>query len=104
MAVIISDSSFEEVVLRSEVPVMLDVYTEWCGPCRAIAPYIEQMASEFEGKALIGKVDAEKCPEIAVKFGISSVPTFLFFKSGELVDKELGANKAKIVSKLNALL
>ena len=104
MAVIISDNSFEEIVLKSELPVMLDVYTEWCGPCRAIAPYIEQLATEYEGKAIIGKVDAEKCPDLAVKFGISSVPTFLFFKGGELVDKELGANKAKIVSKLDALL
>ena len=104
MAVIISDNSFEEIVIKSELPVMLDVYTEWCGPCRAIAPYIEQLAADYEGKAVIGKVDAEKCPDIAVKFAISSVPTFLFFKDGKLVDKELGANRTKIVSKLDAIL
>ena len=104
MAVIISDSNFEELVLKSELPVMLDVYTEWCGPCRAIAPYIEQMAKDYEGKALICKVDAEKCPDVATKYGITSVPTFLFIKGGELVDKQAGAVKAAITEKLNALL
>jgi len=104
MAIIISDSNFEEVVLKSEIPVMLDIYTEWCGPCRAIAPYIDQIATEYDGKALIGKVDAEKCPDVAEKYAITSVPTFLFFKGGELVDKEKGANKAMLIKKLNALL
>ena len=104
MSVIISDSNFEELVLKSELPVMLDVYTEWCGPCRAIAPYIEQMATDYEGKAHIFKVDAEKCPEVAEKYGINTVPTFLFIKGGELVDKQVGAVKAALTQKLNALL
>lgn len=104
MAVIISDSNFEEIVLKSELPVMLDVYTEWCGPCRAIAPFIDQMVSDYEGKALICKVDAEKCPDVATRYAITSVPTFLFFKNGELVDKQTGAVKTALTGKLNALL
>ena len=104
MAIIISDSNFEELVLKSELPVMVDVYTEWCGPCCAIAPYIEQMANEYEGKALICKVDAEKCPNVAEKYSITTVPTFLFIKGGELVDKQVGVVKAALTEKLNALL
>jgi len=104
MSVIISDSNFEDLVLKSELPVMLDVYTEWCGPCRAIAPYIEQMAIEYEGRAFIFKVDAEKCPEVAEKYAITTVPTFLFIKGGELVDRQAGAVKAALTQKLNALL
>jgi thioredoxin 1 len=104
MAVIINDINFEEIVLKSELPVMLDVYTEWCGPCRAIAPYIEQMATDYDGRAIIGKADAEKCPEISEKFGIRTVPTFLFFKNGKKVDDEKGANKQSLINKLNALL
>jgi len=104
MADIISDSNFEELVLKAELPVMLDVYTEWCGPCRAIAPFIESLAKDYEGKAFIFKVDAEKCPNIAEKYGIISVPTFLFLKGGELVDKQTGVAKAALIEKLNALL
>ena len=104
MEVLISDSNFEELVLKAELPVMIDVYTEWCGPCRAIAPFIEQMANEYEGKALIYKVDAEKCPNVAEKYGIISVPTFLFIKNGELVDKQTGVNKPVLINMLNALL
>ena len=104
MALIIDDGNFEEIVLKTELPVMLDVYTEWCGPCRAIAPYVEQIAAEYEGKALIGKVDAEKAPELAEKYEIRTVPTFLFFKNGELVDKQTGAVKGALTGKLNVLL
>ena len=104
MAVIINDSNFEELVLKSELPVMVDVYTEWCGPCRAISPFIEQMVKDYEGKALIFKVDAEKSPNVAEKYGIISVPTFLFIKNGDLVDKQTGITKATLIEKLNALL
>jgi len=104
MAIIISDSNFEELVLKSELPVMVDVYTEWCGPCRAIAPFIEQMANEYEGKAIICKLDAEKCPDISEKYRITTVPTFLFFKGGELADKQTGVVKTALTEKLNALL
>ena len=104
MQEIISDSNFKEIVLKSELPVMVDVYTEWCGPCRAIAPYIEKLAGEYEGKALVCKLDAEKCPDTAENYGICTVPTFLFFKDGKLVGTEKGANKAKLVDKLNEMV
>jgi thioredoxin 1 len=104
MALIINDSNFDNLVLSSELPVMVDVYTEWCGPCKAISPFIEQMATEYENKALIGKMDAEKSPENATKYGIVSVPTFLFFKGGKLADKQTGAQKTALTEKLNALL
>ena len=104
MAMIISDSNFEEIVLKSNLPVMLDIYTEWCGPCRAVAPYIEQLATEYEGKVVIGKVDAEKCPEVAKKYEIRTVPTFVFIKDGVEVNRENGANKSGITEKLKALL
>ena len=104
MAIIISDSNFEEIVLQSELPVMVDVYTEWCAPCRSIAPYIEQLATDYKGRAIVGKLDAEKCPDVAGKYEIRTVPTFLFFKDGKLADKEKGPNKTALVNKLNALL
>ena len=103
MAIILSDDNFAEVVLKSELPVMVDVYTEWCGPCRAISPHVEQMAKDYEGKALVCKLDAEKCPNVAAEYVIRSVPTFLFFKDGKLVDKQSGADKNAIIQKFNAL-
>ena len=105
MALIINDSNFEELVLKSEQPVMLDFWAVWCGPCRAIAPYVEQIATEYEGKAVIGKVDIEQCPDIANKFGIRNIPTLLFFKGGELADKHVGlTSKTELAKKLDALL
>ena len=105
MAVIISESNFEEIVLQSDKPVMIDFWAEWCGPCRMLAPYVEQIAEEFEGKAVVGKVDIEQCPDIANRYGIRNIPTLLFFKQGELVDKHVGVTtKAALAGKLNALL
>ena len=105
MAIAVNDSNFEEVVLKSDLPVMIDFWAEWCGPCRAIAPYVEQIASEYEGKAIVGKVNIEQCPETTNKFGIRNIPTLLFFKGGEVVDKQVGmASKALLSNKLDALL
>ena len=105
MALIIDDNNFEETVLKSDKPVMIDLWAEWCGPCRAIAPHVEQMATKYEGKALVGKVDIEHCPGIAERFGIRNIPTLLFFKGGELVDKHVGLTAmATLEDKLNALL
>ena len=105
MALVISESNFEELVLKPEQPVMLDFWAEWCGPCRAIAPYVEQIATEYEAKAVVGKVDIEQSPDIANRFGIRNIPTLLFFKGGELVDKHVGlTSKAELVKKLYALL
>ena len=105
MAVIINEFNFGDFVLNSDKPAMIDFWAEWCGPCRMIAPFVEQIATEYEGKALVGKVNVEESPEIANKYGIRNIPTILFFKGGELVDKHVGATtKAVLTDKLNALL
>ena len=105
MTVKINDDNFEEFVLNSAQPAMVDFWAEWCGPCRVIAPYVEQLAAEYEGKVVVGKVNVEQCSDIANRFGIRNIPTILFFKGGELVDKHVGAtSKAVLADKLNALL
>ena len=105
MAIEITESNFDQMVLKSDKPVMLDFWAEWCGPCRMIAPFVEQLAAEYEGKAVVGKVDVEQNNEIATKYGIRNIPTLLFFKGGEVVDKQVGAaTKAALADKLNALL
>ena len=105
MALVINDDNFEELVLKSEQPVMVDFWAVWCGPCRAIAPFVEQIATDYEGKAVVGKVDVEKCPNTANRFGIRNIPTLLFFKGGVLADKQVGlTSKAELTKKLDALL
>ena len=105
MAVVITDSNFEELVLKSDQPVLVDFWAEWCGPCRMIAPYVEQLATEYEGRAIVGKVNIEECPDITNQYGIRNIPTLLYFKGGKVTDKQVGAtNKAVLANKLNALL
>ncbi len=105
MALAITDANFDEIVLKSDKPVLLDFWAEWCGPCRMVAPFVEQIAEEFEGKAVVGKVDVDSNPGVASKFGIRNIPTILFFKNGEVADKQVGAvPKASLVAKLEALL
>lgn len=105
MALAITDSNFEELVLKADKPVLLDFWAEWCGPCRMVGPLVEQMAEEFEGRAVIGKVDVDSNPGVASKFGIRNIPTILFFKNGEIADKQVGAvPKNTLVAKLEALL
>jgi len=105
MALVITDSNFEELVIKSDKPVLLDFWAEWCGPCRMIAPYVEQIAEEFKDKAVVGKVDVDANPGVAAKFGIRNIPTLLFFKGGQVADKQVGAvPKNTLVSKLEALL
>ncbi|MDR9398631.1 thioredoxin [Salibacter sp.] len=105
MALEITDGNFEETVLKSDKPVLVDFWAEWCGPCRMVGPVVEEMAGEYEGKAVIGKVNVDENPGVAGKFGIRSIPTLLVIKNGEVVDKQVGAaSKEALSSKLDAQL
>lgn len=103
MALEINDANFEELVLKSDKPVLVDFWAEWCGPCRMVGPIVEELAKEYDGKAVIGKVNVDHNPNISMNFGIRNIPTILFFKNGEVVDKQVGAvPKANLAAKLNA--
>ena len=105
MALEVTEANFEEKVLKSEVPVVVDLWAEWCGPCKMLTPIMEEMSSEYEGKALITKVDVDSNPGVAAKHGVRNIPTVLFFKNGEVVDKQVGAvPKEKLTEKLDSLL
>jgi thioredoxin 1 len=105
MAVEFTDSNFEEQVLKSDKPVLVDFWAEWCGPCRMVGPVVEELSNDYSGKAVVGKVNVDQNPGVAAKYGIRSIPTILFFKNGEVVDKSVGAvPKAALADKLNAAL
>jgi thioredoxin 1 len=101
----VTDASFEKDVLKSDIPVLVDFWAVWCAPCLMIAPILEELAAEKEGKLKVAKVDVDNNPEIAMKFGIRSIPTLLIFKDGQVVDQMIGAvAKAMIESKLEKVL
>src|SRR5210317_163684 len=105
MALEATDGNFEELVLNSEKPVIVDFWAEWCGPCRMVGPIVEEVGVDYEGKAVVAKVDVDSNPGITAKYGISNIPTILFFKNGEVADKQVGAvPKSSIVNKLEPLL
>jgi thioredoxin 1 len=105
MALEATDGNFNELVLNSDKPVIVDFWAEWCGPCRMVGPIVEEVGVDYEGKAVVAKVDVDSNPGITAKYGIRNIPTILFFKNGEVADKQVGAvPKSTIVSKLDALL
>ena len=104
MALQITDGSFSELIAKNKA-VVIDFWAEWCGPCRMIGPTIEELANEYEGKAIIGKMNVDENQEIPEEYGIRSIPTVLFFKNGVLTDKHIGAAPKNLLEeKLKAIL
>lgn len=92
MALEITDATFEEVVLKSDKPVLVDFWAAWCGPCRLVGPVIEQISDEYDGKAIVGKLDVDANQEYAAKYGVRNIPTVLVFQNGELVGRQVGVS------------
>ena len=104
MALEITESNFEEL-LKTDKPVLVDFWAEWCGPCKLIGPVVDELSKEYEGKALVGKVNVDEHPNLSAKFGVRSIPTLLVFKDGEVVEKQVGAvQKAVLAGKLDSHL
>ncbi len=105
MALEITDATFEQTVLNSDKPVMVDFWAAWCGPCRMVGPIIDELSTEYEGKAVVGKVDVDANQEFAAKYGVRNIPTVLVFNNGELVGRQVGvAPKATYADALEGLL
>ena len=94
-----NEKTFDEEVIRSDLPVMIDFYAEWCGPCRMMSPVVEQFAKEYENKVKIGKVNVDEQTSLAMKFGIQSIPSFVFIKDGKVIDKVTGAMPRTVLNR-----
>ena len=104
MALEITDSNFQEILAEGK-PVVMDFWAPWCGPCKMVGPIIDELATEYEGKVIIGKCDVDENGDVAAEYGMRYIPTVLFFKNGELVDKQVGsAPKSAYVAKIEAIL
>lgn len=105
MATTFTDVNFEETAIKAATPVVVDFGAAWCGPCNAIAPIVDKLADEYQGKILVGKVDVDACPEISKRYKVRNIPTILFMKNGELVDKHVGSiSEGDLRKKLESLL
>ena len=103
-AIEITDANFEQLI-QSDKPGLVDFWAEWCGPCRMVAPVVEELAGDYEGRAIVGKLDLEANSQVPIKYGVRSIPTLLVFKNGQLVDKQVGAvPKHVLAQKLDAHL
>ncbi|NOT74198.1 MAG: thioredoxin [Cyclobacteriaceae bacterium] len=101
-ALVLTDATFDEAI-KGDKPVLVDFWAEWCGPCKMIGPAVEELAGDYEGKAIIGKLNVDENPEVTARFGVRSIPTLLVFKNGQIVDKQVGAvPKSVLASKIAA--
>ena len=100
----LTDATFDET-LKSDKPILVDFWAEWCGPCKMIGPVVEELAGDYEGKAIVAKINVDENPQVTARFGVRSIPTLLVFKNGQIVDKSVGAvPKAQLTAKLDAIL
>ena len=105
MAIEVTDANFQEVVAGSDKPAIVDFWAEWCGPCRMLTPIIKDLSVEYEGRVVVGKVDVDSNPGVSSQFGIRNIPTILFFKNGQVVDKQVGVvPKGVLVQKIESIL